>query len=82
MLVKGPLTSPPGADAIAPGPADDLVRPEVPDAFLAGRVECNPILWFSDDQDRDGQSDVQAPVVVSTLRIQISPVSIINRNPA
>ena len=76
------LTFPPVADAIAPGPADDLVRPEVPDAFLAGRVECNPTLWFSDDQDQVGQSDVQAPVVVATLRFQIPQVSLIARNPA
>ena len=34
-------TFPSVADGTAPGPADDLVRPEVPDAFLAGRAECS-----------------------------------------
>ena len=47
-------TFPSVADGTAPGPADDLVRPEVPDAFLAGRAECSPTLWFCDDQDRVG----------------------------
>ena len=42
------------ADGTVPGPADDLVRPEVPDAFLAGRAECSPTLWFCDDQDLVG----------------------------
>ena len=32
-------TFPSFADGIAPGPSDDLVRPEVPDAFLAGRAD-------------------------------------------
>ena len=76
------LTSPLVADGIAPGPADDLVRPEVLDTFVAGRAECSPTLWFSDDQDQVGQSDVQAPVVSATLRFQISPVSLIARNSA
>ena len=46
------LTTPSAADGITPGPADDLVRPEVLDAFLVGRAECSPNLWFSDDQER------------------------------
>ena len=70
------------ADGIAPGPADDLVRPEVLDTFVAGRAECSPTLRFSDNQDQVGQSDVQAPVVSATLRFQISPVSLIARNSA
>ena len=47
-------TFPSVADGTAPGSADDLVRPEVPDAFLAGRTECIPTLWFCDDQDGVG----------------------------
>ena len=53
-------TFPSVPDGTAPGPADDLVPPEVPDAFLAGRAECSPTLWFCDDQDRVGQVNVQA----------------------
>ena len=44
------------ADGIAPGPADDLDRPEV-GAFLTGRAERSPTLRFSDDQDRVGQKE-------------------------
>ena len=51
------LTSPSFADGIAPGAADDLMWLEVPNAFLAGRTECNPTLQFSDDQDREGYKE-------------------------
>ena len=54
------LTTPSAADGITPGPADDLVRPEVLDAFLVGRAECSPNLWFSDDQERKARRKIHS----------------------
>ena len=52
--LTSPSASPSLAYGIGPGPTDDLVRPDVPGAFLAGRAECSPTLRFSDDQNRVG----------------------------